>query len=96
MENESVVQANDVEMEGEMVDSNVRSPKDARQESLNGAETNVGDVESTSMAFAKENENEDQEDIEMANAETAGDDVTDIAQNKDNVPFADYSRVVCS
>lgn len=87
MENDSSVQANDVEMEDDILDRSVRSPNDNGQEPLNGAQTNVDNVESTSMAFEKENVSD--EDIEMANTETVGlDSVTDIFQKDDNVPEA--------
>ena len=88
MENDSSVQANDVEMEDDVADRNVRLPEDdAEQESVNGAQTNVDNVESTSMAFEKGNV--DQEDFEMTNFETVGlDTVRDVAHKEDNVPEA--------
>ena len=84
VEKDSSFHANDIEMEDDIVDKNVRSGEDDEQESLvNGSDTNVENVESTSMAFDKENA--DQEDIEMANAETAPLDNVDIVQEESNV-----------
>ncbi|KAL9987389.1 hypothetical protein ACROYT_G001683 [Oculina patagonica] len=92
MENDSSVQANDVDMEDDIVDRNVRSSNDNEQESLNGAQTNVDNVESTSVACEKDSV--EQEDIEMANADMlAVDSVTDVLQKEDNVPEAGNTNI---
>lgn len=90
VDNCSSLQANgDIEMEDDNVDRNIQLPKDDGQESLNDAETNVDNVESTSLPFAKVSV--DQEDIEMATDETAGlDSTTDTIAQNENVPETEH------
>ena len=79
----SSVQANgDIEMEDDNVDRNFQLPNDDGQETLNSAEINVNDKESTPLPFVKESV--EPEDIEMANTETAGLDNT--TPQNENVP----------
>lgn len=70
-------------MEDDIVDKNVRSGEDEKESIVKGSDTNVENVESTSMATDKENV--DQEDIEMANAEMAPLDSVDIVEEESNV-----------
>ena len=85
VEKDSSFHANDIEMEDDIVDKNVRSGEDDKQGSLvKGSDTNAENEESTSIVF--DNKNVDQEDIEMANAETAPLDSVDIVQEESNVP----------
>ena len=93
MENNSSVQANDIDMEDETLDENVRLPNDDGLESCSGVEANGENVDSSSMASTKENAGE--EDIEMANVEPAEgpDSGNDIAQNGESVPEANDRNV---
>lgn len=93
VENCSSGQANgDIEMEDDNVDRNIQLPNDDGQETLNSAETNANNKESTSLPLAKESV--EPEDIEMTNTETAGlDNTTDSTPQNENVPETERSDI---